>query len=180
MEDATLLLLIEKDINRGFRSLVKEYSQSIYWHVRKIVLVHEDADDVTQNVFIKVFQNLSTFKGDSSLKTWIYRIATNESINFLNSAAQKKNVKNGELAIQLASQLKDDSFFEGDEIQLKLQQALAILPEKQRIVFSMKYFDDMKYEEISEILDTSVGALKASYHHASKKVEEFLLKSIDK
>ena len=180
MEDKELLLLIEKDPDKGFRYLVKEYSKPIYWHIRKIVLIHDDADDVTQNVFIKVFQNLASFKGDSSLKTWIYRIATNESINFLNSAAQKKNVNSEDLAIQLSSQLPDDNFFEGNEIQLKLQQAIATLPEKQRIVFTMKYFDDMKYEQISEILETSVGALKASYHHASKKIEEFLLKSLEK
>ncbi|MDR2123247.1 MAG: RNA polymerase sigma factor [Flavobacteriaceae bacterium] len=180
MEDTELLLLIEKDPDRGFRYLIKKYSNPIYWHIRKIVLIHDDADDVTQNVFIKVFQNLSSFKGDSSLKTWIYKIATNESINFLNSAAQKKNIKSEELAILLSSQLEDDNFFEGDEIQLKLQQAIATLPEKQRIVFNMKYFDAMKYEEIAGILNTSVGALKASYHHASKKIEEFLLKNIEK
>ncbi len=180
MEDKALLLLIESDVNKGFRYLVKEYSKPIYWHIRKIVLDHDDADDVTQNVFIKVFQNLPLFKGESSLKTWIYRIATNESINFLNSAAQKKNMKNEELAIHLSSKLEDDNYFEGNEIQLKLQQAIATLPEKQRIVFTMKYFDDIKYEEMAEILDTSVGALKASYHHASKKIEEFLLKSVEK
>ncbi|PQL91700.1 RNA polymerase sigma factor [Apibacter adventoris] len=180
MDDKELLFLIKENKNKGFKYLVEKYSKSIYWHIRKIVLDHNNADDVTQNVFIKVFLNLDFFKGDSSLKTWIYKIATNESINFLNSAAQKKNVNSEELAIQLSSQLEDDSYFEGEEIQLKLQQAIAMLPEKQRIVFNMKYFDDLKYEEISEILNTSVGALKSSYHHATKKIEEFLLNSIEK
>lgn len=180
MDETELLLLLEKDVNSGFRLLVKRYSQPIYWHIRKIVYTHADADDITQNVFIKVFQNLSGFKRNSSLKTWIYKIATNESLNFINSAAQKKNIRSDELVIQLSSQLKDDNFFDGDEIQFKLQQAIAELPEKQRIVFNMKYFDDIKYEDMSEILETSVGALKSSYHHASKKVEKFLLANIEK
>lgn len=180
MDETELLLLLEKDVNNGFRLLVKRYSQPIYWHIRKIVYTHADADDITQNVFIKVFQNLSGFKRNSSLKTWIYKIATNESLNFINSAAQKKNIRSDELVIQLSSQLKDDNFFDGDEIQFKLQQAIAKLPEKQRIVFNMKYFDDIKYEDMSEILETSVGALKSSYHHASKKVEQFLLANIEK
>lgn len=180
MDETELLLLLEKDVNNGFRLLVKRYSQPIYWHIRKIVYTHADADDITQNVFIKVFQNLSGFKRNSSLKTWIYKIATNESLNFINSAAQKKNIRSDELVIQLSSQLKDDNFFNGDEIQFKLQQAIAELPEKQRIVFNMKYFDDIKYEDMSEILETSVGALKSSYHHASKKVEQFLLANIEK
>lgn len=180
MDETELLLLLEKDVNNGFRLLVKRYSQPIYWHIRKIVYTHADADDITQNVFIKVFQNLSRFKRNSSLKTWIYKIATNESLNFINSSAQKKNIRSDELVIQLSSQLKDDNFFDGDEIQFKLQQAIAELPEKQRIVFNMKYFDDIKYEDMSEILETSVGALKSSYHHASKKVEQFLLANIEK
>ena len=179
MEETELLLLLKKDVNSGFRHLLKLYSQVIYWHVRKIVYNHADADYITQNVFIKVFQNLDSFKRNSSLKTWIYKIATNESINFLNSAAQKKNIRNEELVMQLSSHLKDDNFFNGDEIQFKLQQAIAKLPEKQRIVFNMKYFDNIKYEEMSEILETSVGALKSSYHHASKKVEQFLLENIE-
>lgn len=180
MDETELLLLLEKDVNNGFRLLVKRYSQPIYWHIRKIVYTHADADDITQNVFIKVFQNLSGFKRNSSLKTWIYKIATNESLNFINSAAQKKNIRSDELVIQLSSQLKDDNFFDGDEIQFKLQQAIAELPEKQRIVFNMKYFDNIKYEDMSEILETSVGALKSSYHHAAKKVEQFLLANIEK
>lgn len=180
MDETELLLLLEKDVNNGFRLLVKRYSQPIYWHIRKIVYTHADADDITQNVFIKVFQNLPGFKRNSSLKTWIYKIATNESLNFINSAAQKKNIRSDELVIQLSSQLKDDNFFDGDEIQFKLQQAIAELPEKQRIVFNMKYFDNIKYEDMSEILETSVGALKSSYHHAAKKVEQFLLANIEK
>ena len=180
MTDKEILSLIKEDVNKGFRVLIKTYSKPIYWHVRKIVYNHYDADDITQSVFIKVFQNLESFKGESSLKTWIYRIATNESINFLNSAAQKKNVSSEELVMQLSFNLQDDNFFEGEEIQLKLQEAVATLPEKQRIVFMMKYFDDMKYEEISEVLNTSVGALKASYHHAVKKIEEILIQNVEK
>lgn len=135
---------------------------------------HDDTDDVLQNTFIKVFQNLKNFKGESKLFSWIYRIATNEAITFVSSKAKKTNVTNEEVQQKALKNLEADEYFEGDEMQIKLQQAIASLPEKQQLVFKMKYFDDLKYEEISEILGTSVGALKASYHHAVKKIEDFI------
>jgi RNA polymerase sigma-70 factor (ECF subfamily) len=139
-----------------------------------MVLSHDDADDVLQNTFIKVYQNLKSFKGESKLYSWIYRIATNEAITFINTRAKKSGVSSGELKDNLINKLEADVDYDGDEIQLKLQKAVATLPEKQQLVFKMKYFEEMKYEEISEILGTSVGALKASYFHAVKKIEEFL------
>ena len=139
-----------------------------------MVLNHDDADDVLQNTFVKVFGNLKNFKGDSKLYSWMYRIATNEAITFMQQRAKKQWISNEEAQEKAINKLESDVFFDGDEIQLKLQKAIAILPEKQQIVFKMKYFEELKYEEMSEILGTSVGALKASYHIAVKKIEEFL------
>jgi RNA polymerase sigma-70 factor (ECF subfamily) len=147
----------------------------LYWHIRKIVLNHEDADDVLQNTFIKVFRHIEGFNGDSKIYSWMYRIATNESISFLNKKAKHLHVDMKTLQEQSVDNLRADVFFDGDEIQLKLQKAIISLPQKQQQVFTMKYFEDLKYDEISEILGTSVGALKASYHHARKKIELFLL-----
>lgn len=160
--------------NEAFRQLVREYQRPLYSHIRNIVLNHDDTDDVLQNTFVKVFQNLKTFKGESKLYSWIYRIATNEAITFINSKAKKNRISKGEMNDNLINKLEADVDYDGDEIQLKLQKAVAILPEKQQLVFKMKYFEEMKYEEISEILETSVGALKASYFHAVKKIEDFL------
>jgi RNA polymerase sigma-70 factor (ECF subfamily) len=139
-----------------------------------MVLNHDDADDVLQNTFIKVFSNIQNFKGESKLFSWIYRIATNESLTFIEQRARKQGISNEELQQKSINKLESDVYFEGDIIQLKLQKAIASLPEKQQLVFKMKYFEEMKYENMSEILDTSVGALKASYHHAVKKIEEYL------
>lgn len=150
------------------------YQKPLYFHIRNIVLNHDDADDVLQNTFIKVFSNVKNFKGDSKLYSWIYRIATNESLTFLQQKAKKSGISNEELQGKLINNLESDVYFEGNEIELKLQKAITILPEKQQLVFKMKYYEEMKYEEMSEILDTSVGALKASYHIASKKIEEYL------
>jgi len=158
----------------AFRELIKLYKERLYWHIRKIVIVHDDADDVLQNTFIKVYRNIDKFKEESKLYSWMYRIATNESITFLNQKAKLKNVDFETLQQEVIQNLESDVYFEGDEIQLKLQKALATLPQKQLIVFNMRYFDDIKYEEMAEILETSVGALKASYHHAKKKIETFL------
>ncbi|MUH37795.1 RNA polymerase sigma factor [Zobellia amurskyensis] len=158
----------------AFGVLVETYKERLYWHIRRIVLNHDDADDVLQNTFIKVYKNISNFKGDSKLYSWIYRIATNEALSFLKSKSRMMGVGDGELQERLVENLKADVYFEGDEIQLKLQQAIAILPEKQKLVFNMKYFQELKYEEISEILETSVGGLKASYHLATKKIEAYL------
>lgn len=159
---------------QAFRSLVSEYKERLYWHIRKIVLNHDDADDVLQNTFIKVFRNIDSFKGDSKLFTWMYRIATNESITYINKRAKKHMISSEELQEQSIERLESDVYFEGNEIQLKLQRAIATLPPKQQLVFNMKYFDDITYEELSEILETSVGGLKSSYHIAVKKITELL------
>ena len=156
---------------KAFKKLVQEYKERLYWHIRKIVLDHEDANDVIQNTFIKIHLNIDKFKGDSSLFTWMYRIATNESINFINSKSSKMGLQNQEWIESKAEGLKADSYFDGDEASLILQKLVAKLPEKQRIVFNMKYFDGMSYQTISEILGTSEGALKASYHHAIQKIK---------
>jgi len=158
----------------AFAELVRQYSETLYWQIRKIVLSHDDANDVLQNTFIKVWTSIDNFRGDSRLSTWLYRIAINEAITFLNRQRTSNNISIDDTDTFLLSRLESDEYFDGDEAQLKLQKAVLTLPEKQRIVFNMKYFDEMKYEEISEILDTSVGALKASYHHAVKKIEEYL------
>lgn len=158
----------------AFSELVKEYSESLYWQIRKIVLSHDDANDVLQNTFIKVWTSIDNFRGDSKLSTWLYRIAVNEAITFLNKQRASNNISMDDADTFLLSRLESDDYFDGDEAQLQLQKAILILPEKQRIVFNMRYFDEMKYEDMSDILETSVGALKASYHHAVKKIEEFL------
>ena len=160
--------------DKAFRELVTIYQERVYWHVRKMVIVHDDADDVTQEVFIKVYKNLESFRETSQLFTWIYRIATNEAINHLKKKQRKHAQSLDDVKNELENHLSNGHHFTGDEIQLKLQKALLKLPEKQRLVFNMKYFDDLKYDQISEITGTSVGALKASYHLAVKKLEEDL------
>lgn len=166
----------EETRNYAFNLLVREYQKRLYWHIRKIIIDHDDTDDVLQNVFIKVWRNLGNFKEESQLFTWMYRIATNESINFLNAKKKRAGIPLDDVSAFLANNLESDSYYKGDEIQTKLQKAILTLPDKQRIVFNMKYFDEMKYEEMSKILETSVGALKASYHHAVKKIEDYLTK----
>jgi RNA polymerase sigma-70 factor (ECF subfamily) len=158
----------------AFRELISQYKERLYWHIRKIVISHDDADDVLQNTFIKIFKNIDKFKEDSKLYSWMYRIATNESITFINKRAKERNVDITELHSEMASSLQSDVYFSGDEIQIILQKAVATLPTKQQLVFNMKYFDDLKYDEISEILETSVGGLKASYFHAVKKIENYI------
>lgn len=176
-EEKLIGKLRSEDTQReAFSELVKSYSELLYWQIRKIVLGHDDANDVLQNTFIKIWTSIDSFRGESKLSTWLYRIAVNESITFLNKQRSQNNVSIDDTDTYLVSKLEGDDYFDGDEAQLKLQKAILILPEKQRIVFNMKYFDEMKYEEMSAILDTSVGALKASYHHAVKKIEEFLSK----
>lgn len=158
----------------AFNQLVQKYQERLYWHIRKIVVNHDDADDVLQNTMIKVWRSLKDFRSDSGLYTWLYRIATNESLTFLKQKKKKSFAPWVDVENKLSESLESDPWFSGDEIQLKLQKAILKLPEKQRIVFNMKYFDDMKYEEMAKILGTSVGALKASYHHAIKKIESFM------
>ncbi len=153
---------------------MRAYQQRVYWHVRKMVIDHDDADDLTQEVFIKVNQAIDRFREDSQLFTWIYRIATNECLNFLNKKRRRFFLPVEDISHELEAKIDSSPDIDGDEIQRKLQKALLKLPDKQRLVFNMKYFDDLPYEQISEITNTSVGALKASYHHAVKKIEDFI------
>ena len=154
--------------------LVRGYQQRVYWHVRKMVIDHDDADDLTQETFIKIHRYIDTFREDSQLFTWIYRIATNECLTFLSKKKKRFFLPIGDVEGELTAKLDTASQISGDEIQMKLQKALLKLPDKQRLVFNMKYFEDLSYEEMAEITTTSIGALKASYHHAVKKIEEFL------
>src|SRR5690606_2296592 len=176
MEDALIISKFadERTREEAFGLLLEKYQQKIYWHVRRMVIDHDDADDVTQDIFVKVWRNLDKFREDSQLYTWLYRIATNECVTFLNKKKKQNNVSlDDENSTYLAETLSGSQYFDGDKAQMKLQQALLTLPEKQRLVFNMKYFEDLKYDEISEIVGTSVGALKASYHLAVKKIEHF-------
>lgn len=176
MTDEEILELFNNpDTQRNaFNLLVKKYQQKIYWMIRKMVIDHDDSDDLTQEVFIKAWSNLSNFRGDSKLYTWLYRIATNESLNFLSKKRRRYFIPIYDVEGELSEKLEADTQINGDEIQLKLQKAILKLPEKQRLVFNMKYFEEMSYEDISEVTGTSVGALKASYHWAVKKIEDFL------
>lgn len=178
MENSELELIAslknEKTRELAFNSLVKTYQERLYWHIRKIVLDHDDADDVLQNTFVKVWRSVDKFREESSLYTWLYRIATNESLTFINSNKKRSLIPMNDTSEFLMNNLTSDAYFEGDEIQLRLQEAILKLPEKQRIVFNLKYYEEMKYEVMSEVLDTSVGALKASFHHAAKKIEDYL------
>ncbi len=159
---------------KAFNILVENYKRPLYWHIRKIVVAHSDADDVLQNTFIKVWKNLATFREEAKLSTWIYRIATNESLNFLNSARKSKLMPINNIQEYLLDNLASDPYINGEEIEIKLQEAIIRLPEKQRLVFNMRYFDNIKFDDMAKILNTSSGALKASYHHARKKLEQFL------
>ncbi len=174
-EEILALYRDEQSRNMALHYLIQKYQQKLYWHVRKIVISHDDTDDVLQNTFIKVWKGLAGFKEESQLFTWLYRIATNESLTFLKQKNKTNTTSLHPIEYQLSKSLESDVFFTGDEIQLKLQKAILTLPEKQRIVFNMRYYDEMPYEKISEVLETSVGALKASYHIAAKKIEEFLV-----
>lgn len=160
--------------HEAFRELLSMYQQRLYMHIRTLVLNHDDTDDVLQETLIKIYQNIDTFKGNSQLFSWMYRIATNQALDFLKQKSRKLNIQEGELNDYLIEQLEADSLFDGDEAELLLQKAIATLPQKQQLVFKMKYYEDLDYQSISEILQTSVGALKASYHHAVKKIELFL------
>lgn len=159
---------------KGFAKLVSEYSERLYWQIRKMVLSHDDSNDILQDVFLKAWTNLENFRGESKLSTWLYRIAINESITFINKKRTQNNISIDEDDSFLINTLESDTYFDGDDAQKQLQKAILTLPDKQRLVFQMKYFEEMKYDEMSEIFGTSVGALKASYHHAVKKVEKFL------
>lgn len=162
---------------KAFEQIVKYYSEKLYWQIRKMVLSHDDANDLLQNTFIKAWMSIELFRGDAKLSTWLYKIAFNECITFLNKQRAQNHVSIDDSDAFLIQKLEGDEYFDGDEAQLKLQKAILALPEKQRIVFNLRYYDEMPYDEMSEILGTSVGGLKASYHHAAKKVEEFLEKN---
>lgn len=163
---------------KAFEDVVRTHQQALYWHIRKMVYIHDDTDDILQNTFIKAWKGIKAFKGEANISTWLYRIATNETINFLNQKKQRAQIFGNDYTTELFTQLIADPYFDGDEAQKKLQKAILTLPEKQRLIFNMKYFSDMTYEEISDILSTSTGALKASYHHATKKIEEILKNSM--
>ena len=182
MTDETVL--IEQLINvqtreKAFRELISLYKERLYWHVRKIVISHDDTDDVLQNTFIKIYKNIGKFKQESKLFSWMYRIATNEAITFINKRNKERKIDISEVQEQIVSTLESDIHFSGEEIQEILQKAIASLPQKQQLVFNMKYFDNIKYTQISEILGTSVGALKASYFHAVKKIESYIKKQLN-
>jgi len=162
----------------AFTRVVAEYSEKLYWMIRKMVLSHDDANDIVQNTFLKAWTNLDHFRGDAKVFTWMYKIALNETITFLNRQRSLQTISLDDADVFMLERLSGDEYFDGDALQLKLEEAVLNLPEKQRIVFQMKYHDEMKYEDMSEILGTSVGALKASYHHAVKKIEAFLTKDI--
>ena len=176
MEDSELIekLRNEDTRNYAFNLLVRKYQERIYWHIRKMVINHDDSDDLVQEVFVKVWKYLDKFRGDSQLYTWIYRIATNECLSFLAKKKKRFFLPIVDVEKELANHIDNGYNISGDEVEMKLQKALLKLPAKQRLVFNMKYYDDMKYQEIAEITETSIGALKASYHHAVKKIEEIL------
>ena len=162
-----------KTASAAFDNLMRAYGEPVYWQIRKLVVRHEDADDILQNIFLKAWNNLKHFRGEAKLSTWLFKIAINESINFINKEKTRNQISSEEGDDSfLLNNIQADEYFDGDELQAELLKAVAKLPEKQRLVFNMRYFDEMKYEDISEILGTSVGALKASYHHAVKKIED--------
>lgn len=168
------LLQDESTQRKGFEMIVAQYSEQLYWQIRRIVLSHEDANDLLQNTFIKAWTSIDYFRGDAKLSTWLYRIALNECLTFLNKQRAAATVSLDDAEAAMLDKLESDAYFTGDKVQMLLQKALLSLPEKQRMVFNLKYYQEMKYEEMSEIFGTSVGALKASYHHAVKKIEKFL------
>ncbi|RZK17668.1 MAG: RNA polymerase sigma factor [Hymenobacter sp.] len=179
MEDAEILRKFQDPASRSlaFNQLVRKYQQRVYWHVRKMVIDHDDADDLTQDVFVKVFQHLAGFRQDAQLFTWIYRIATNECLSFLQSKRRKFFLPLTDVGAELAAKLEADPAVAGDEVELTLQRAILRLPDKQRLVFHLRYYDEMPYEQMAEVTGTSVGALKASYHHAVRKIEEYVTKA---
>ncbi len=160
---------------RSFTFIIKKYQEKLYWHIRRMVVSHDDANDVLQNMFIKVWNALENFREDSQLYTWLYRIATNECLTFLEQQKKRASVSLSDVESGLSNRLKADKHFDANKLEWKLQVAIQQLPEKQRIVFNLRYYDEMPYEKMSQVLETSEGALKASYHHAVKKIEDFIL-----
>ena len=176
-QDVELLLLFRdpQTKEKGFTAIIKKYQEKLYWHIRRMVVDHDDANDVLQNVFIRVWNGLENFREDAQLYTWLYRIATNESLSFIEQQKRKSSVSLSDVESGLSNKLKADKHFDASKLEWKLQLAIQQLPEKQRVVFNLRYYDEMPYEEMSRVLETSEGALKASYHHAVKKIEDFIL-----
>lgn len=172
--DDNIAEILKTDPNKGFSLVVEKYSSRLYWHIRRLVIIHEDADDALQNTFINAWKSMGDFRNESSLYTWLYTIATNEALALINKRKRNAAVSIDELGSHFANSHEGSTWFDGDEAQVKLQNAILKLPEKQRIVFNLKYFDEMPYEEMSKVTSTSEGALKASYHHAVKKIEKLL------
>jgi RNA polymerase sigma-70 factor (ECF subfamily) len=166
--------LIHSDAEKAFRMIIDMYGSKLYWHIRRIVIIHDDADDALQNTFINAWKNIGSFRNESSLFTWLYSIATNEALTLLRKREKESSIRLDDLESFFSVSAEGSSWFDGEEASARLQNAILKLPEKQRVVFNMKYFSDMSYEEMSEVLGTSVGALKASYHHAVKKIEKFI------
>lgn len=176
LEDAEILSLFAQPAHReaAFAHLMRKYQSRLYWHVRKMVVDHDESDDLLQEIFVKVWKALPNFRQDAQLYTWLYRIATNECLGFLNSRRRKFLLPMNDVGEELAAKLEADESLAGDAIELKLQKAILTLPDKQRLVFNLRYYDEMPYEQMSEVTGTSVGALKASYHHAAKKIEDYM------
>jgi RNA polymerase sigma factor (sigma-70 family) len=179
LDDSELLYQFRQSLTKesAFTAIIKKYQEKLYWHIRRMVVDHEDANDVLQNAFIKVWKGLENFREDSQLYTWLYRIATNECLTFLDQQKRKAALSLHDIENALSDRIKADEGFDAGKLEWKLQLAIQKLPEKQRLVFNLRYYDEMPYEEMSRVLETSEGALKASYHHAAKKIEEFLLNS---
>ena len=177
LDDNELIFQFKNGINKesAFTSIIKKYQERIYWHIRRMIIDHDDTNDILQNLFIKVWKNLDSFREDSQLYTWIYRIATNETLSFLNQKKRKQLVSMNNEFYDLSNRIKADNHFDGNKLEWKLQLAIQKLPEKQRAVFNLRYYEEMPYEKMSKIFNTSEGALKASYHHAVKKIESFIL-----
>ena len=176
-DDKELLLMFHDPATKeqGFTAIVKKYQEKLYWHIRRMVITHDDANDVLQNMFIKVWKGLENFREDSQLYTWLYRIATNECLTYLEQQKKRSSISLSDVENGLSNRLKSDTNFDANRLEWKLQLGIQQLPEKQRIVFNLRYYDEMPYDEMSKVLGTSAGALKASYHHAAKKIEEYIL-----
>lgn len=176
-DDKELLMLFRDPLTKekAYTSIIRKYQEKLYWHIRRMVVDHDDANDVLQNVFIKVWKGLEQFREDAKLYTWLYRIASNESISFLEQQKKRQSVSLDDVQGALSDRLKSDKDFDASKVEWKLQLAIQQLPEKQKLVFSLRYYDEMPYEDMSRVLETSEGALKASYHHAVKKIEEYIL-----
>ena len=177
-QETIALLKIPERQHEAFKRIVEAYSEQLYWQIRRMVLSHDDANDILQNTFVKAWSNIDYFRGDAKISTWLYRIALNECLTFMNKRSLHSHLSIDEADTDMLSKLESDSYFDGDELQTHFLKAVHKLPEKQQIIFNLKYFKEMKYEEISEIMSTSIGALKASYHHAVKKIEAYLEKKL--